>query len=376
MEKTKLASTTNPKRRFFLGANTPSGFVSKFDQLADPLSGQTLFVIKGGPGSGKSSVMKKAAAAMEELGISAEYIHCSSDADSLDAVIFPQLGCAVADGTPPHTIEPKYPGAFEQVIFLNDCWDEKPLNANRKKIISLSDDIAAHHRRCCRYLAIASMLQNEITQIVSPLTDTQKAERYAKGLASRLFPKKTSVNGKNSLRFLSAVTNKGRVFFAETLTALCDELYVIDDRWGVASKLLLTKLRASALSCGLDTVSCCCPLSACEKTEHLILPQLKLAFVSCTPHHKIDAAALNAVPKLHVIHAERFTDTEALRRKRQRIALTEKMTERLLTDAENQLLLAKRLHDELESLYVSAMDFDKVHQKADKLILLLKEHIK
>jgi len=176
-------------QHFFLGANTSSGFVSKFDQLADPKSGWILFVIKGGPGTGKSSLIRKAAAAVEASGLAVEYIHCSSDADSLDGAIFPQLKCAVADGTPPHVIEPKYPGAYESVIFLNNCWDEKKLIPQLSDIICLSEEISAHHQRCCRYLSIATMLQNEVYQLISPHTLSHKIDRYAKGIAVRLFSK-------------------------------------------------------------------------------------------------------------------------------------------------------------------------------------------
>lgn len=69
---------------FFLGANTPQGFVSRFDQLADPAGGWREFVIKGGPGTGKSTLMKRVAAAAEGRCEQIELIHCSSDADSLD----------------------------------------------------------------------------------------------------------------------------------------------------------------------------------------------------------------------------------------------------------------------------------------------------
>ena len=45
--------------RFFLGANSPQGFVSRFDQLdyGDPQ--WHTFIIKGGPGCGKSSFLKR-----------------------------------------------------------------------------------------------------------------------------------------------------------------------------------------------------------------------------------------------------------------------------------------------------------------------------
>lgn len=87
---------------FFLGANTPQGFVSRFDQLADPLDGWREFVIKGGPGTGKSSMMKRIAAEAGARCEHVELIHCSSDVDSLDGVILHDIKTSIADGTAPH----------------------------------------------------------------------------------------------------------------------------------------------------------------------------------------------------------------------------------------------------------------------------------
>lgn len=87
--------------RFFLGANTPQGFVSRFDQLTDSRDGWRCFVLKGGPGTGKSTLMRKVAASLEQRCQRIEYIHCSSDADSLDGVIAPELKFCIADGTSP-----------------------------------------------------------------------------------------------------------------------------------------------------------------------------------------------------------------------------------------------------------------------------------
>lgn len=50
--------------RFFLGAEFPQGFVSLFDQLEHGKDGWRMFVMKGGPGSGKSTLMKKIAAGL------------------------------------------------------------------------------------------------------------------------------------------------------------------------------------------------------------------------------------------------------------------------------------------------------------------------
>ena len=88
--------------RFFLGANTPQGFVSRFDQLADANDGWRTFVIKGGPGTGKSTMIQKIAQRIREEYGDVETIRCSSDVDSYDAVIAECLKLSVADGTAPH----------------------------------------------------------------------------------------------------------------------------------------------------------------------------------------------------------------------------------------------------------------------------------
>ena len=40
--------------RYFLGANSPNGFYSLYDQLIDLESAQAVYLLKGGPGCGKS----------------------------------------------------------------------------------------------------------------------------------------------------------------------------------------------------------------------------------------------------------------------------------------------------------------------------------
>ena len=80
---------------YYLGANAPTGFYSLYDQMLDPEKARDIRILKGGPGCGKSTLMKQVGRAMEEAGHSVEYIYCSGDPDSLDAVIIPALGAAV-----------------------------------------------------------------------------------------------------------------------------------------------------------------------------------------------------------------------------------------------------------------------------------------
>ena len=44
-------------RKFFAGSNTPLGFYSFFDQIIDLMQAHRFFILKGGPGTGKSTLM-------------------------------------------------------------------------------------------------------------------------------------------------------------------------------------------------------------------------------------------------------------------------------------------------------------------------------
>ena len=85
--------------QYFLGANSPSGFYSLYDHLLPPERASRFYILKGGPGCGKSTLMRKVARRAEEAGETVEYTLCSGDPDSLDAILLPRLGVAIVDGT-------------------------------------------------------------------------------------------------------------------------------------------------------------------------------------------------------------------------------------------------------------------------------------
>lgn len=89
------------KVQYFLGANTAQGFFSLYDELIDESKATAFYVLKGGPGCGKSTLMRKVGEKMEALGFGVEYILCSGDPGSLDGILIPEKAVAIMDGTAP-----------------------------------------------------------------------------------------------------------------------------------------------------------------------------------------------------------------------------------------------------------------------------------
>ena len=87
---------------YFLGANSAQGFASLSAQWIDQSRAQAFYAIKGGAGCGKSTLMAGIARSLEAQGYAVEYIRCSGDPDSLDAILLPEKKTAIVDGTAPH----------------------------------------------------------------------------------------------------------------------------------------------------------------------------------------------------------------------------------------------------------------------------------
>lgn len=95
-------------RKVFPGANTSQGFFSFYDQIISPQDATRIFVIKGGPGMGKSTMMRKIGEEMAERGYDIEYHCCSSDNGSYDGVRIQDLGIVLLDGTAPQRVATKF----------------------------------------------------------------------------------------------------------------------------------------------------------------------------------------------------------------------------------------------------------------------------
>ena len=78
--------------------------------------------------------MKRLADDWERRGLTVEHHHCSADPGSLDAVALPEAGVAVVDGTRPHTIDPRFPGAVDEIVHLGEYWDEEGIRRHRDEI--------------------------------------------------------------------------------------------------------------------------------------------------------------------------------------------------------------------------------------------------
>ncbi len=343
---------------FFLGANAPSGFYSLYDWLIDLDTAHSVFIIKGGPGCGKSSFMRRISKTLVERGYDAEHIHCSADLDSLDGVVFPKLNIALVDGTAPHVVEPKYPSVVEHIVNLAQFYDSSALVGKRQAIIDAATENKEAYPRVYRYIAAARSLTDDIFGAVLQGVSIERIQKRARGIISREISRGPGYAYKK--RFLSAITPQGPVCRFDTARILCSKIYEIYDNFGL-SHFMLSSIVAAAQQNGHEVIACYCPLNPEAKLEHVLIPSLSLGFVTSSDWYPYDDTPYRR------IRLDPLADSDVIRHCKQRIRFCKKASAAMLNEAVSALAECKLAHDRLESLYNPHVDFDGVYSLADTI---------
>lgn len=333
--------------RYFAGGNTAEGFYTCFSDIVPEPLRKRMFYIKGGPGVGKSSLMKRIGTAFEEAGQDVEYFHCSSDPDSLDGLSIPSLGVGMMDGTAPHVYDPIIPAARDTLISLGDFLDEPALRNHMGELRRLQQEISRCFARCYEYLGAAAKV---CTAACHGEEDPRLITVLTAELCSEFLPLR---GGRGTVRtlFSSAFTPKGMVGHLQTLPQ--DTTITLEVPFGQSADVLLRSLLETALSRGLDAVALRDPLQP-KKLLHLALPAHSILFTTeALPN------PAKSVPATAFLSLREFPEREQ--------SFDRNAYELLLQRATEQLKTAKSLHDELESFYVSRMDFLRWEKVLDQL---------
>lgn len=346
--------------KYFLAANSCEGFCSYFDKSYLPDGEWQAFIIKGGPGTGKSSFMKYFALKAAEKGYKTVLCPCSSDPNSLDGVIIPEKKLTILDGTPPHTVEPAFPGATEKTLNFGDYWNDNVFNADKKEIIATTLLNKAYHKTASRYIEAAGKLILDSYKTALACTDKDKAIQFSKNLCRKLIPKRDNAPvGNEWVRFVGGITPIGVVSYSATITKEVPKTVIIDDEYGAASNIIISFIREYALKNGYEIITLKNPFLPSLITDHIIIPELGLAVAT-------EDTYIHFTSNERRIHARRFTSSQKLHLSRERLKFNKKAAKELLLSAAGALGGAKRVHDKLEGYYIKAMDFERLTAFAEK----------
>nr|WP_312576871.1 hypothetical protein [Sedimentibacter sp.] len=348
------------EKHVFASSNSSKGFFSYFDYIINPDELKRIYILKGGPGVGKSSFIKKFGNKISSLGYEIEYIHCSSDENSLDGLVVPHLKVALVDGTFPHLLDPKFPGAVDEIVNLGTYIDSKLLEKHKNQIVQINNSKSQLYRSAYRYLESAGIISEEINSIYDKFTDDDKFTTLCKNAIDKFFTKKLSANKSGSMRkmFLEAYTSNGYVKYTDSLPSNLKVCALIGESSNYTSKLLEVVAEES-IKRGFRTECYYRPLSP-EKLQHVIIPELDLIFKS---EESIMNCKYDEIINLHDI-----MDLENMKLHISEIENNLHLLDLLTKNALNKLSEASKYHQLLEIFYVNSMDFKGVDRCLENIL--------
>lgn len=356
------------QRNIYPGGNTPLGFYSYYNYILSQRKAEKIYCIKGGPGTGKSTLMKRIGEYFLDKGEAADYLWCSSDPDSLDGILLKDRSIALIDGTSPHVVDPATPGAVDAIVNLGEFWDEEKLRKHRNEIITCSEKITMLFGIAYRYLEVASLNYSFIEKMIEELADDDNIIRISEELYRQVKPveKKNSMKGNIKKMFASAITPGGLKNSLNSLGEGLDRVIGLELPVGFRTEQILKPVADKLVREGYDIEEYYCPLDPHCKLEHIIIPSEKTGVFTCNKYHRADRTDENF--SLNVT-----ADTEDNKMRYCILLEQQAEAEHNIMKAVEILKHAKIEHDNIEMYYKDAMDYDGLNDIFSKIVIEIEE---
>ncbi len=333
---------------YFAGSFTGEGFTNF---LPDATKGaEKIYIIKGTPGSGKSTLMKKIASAAEDVGESVERIYCSSDPFSLDGVVIPSLSFVIVDGTSPHVMESSYPIAVETIINTGDYISSEKLEEKKEDIILLSDQKKSLFNQAGTLLRAVTALNTLKNRLLEECYDSAKGFKFCMNIIQK---EKSQKSEGTILRRSCIAFGKNGISQLKSFVE-AEKTYLINEAF---APFILGTLKLLSEEYGLSSVWAPSPIDT-QETAALYFPFSKRLFISS----KWGKIGEN-------VSASRFEKSPFLKQYREKKNFLSKTEALILSEAQSYISEAMQRHKELEEIYVSALNKDGLDCLAQSITL-------
>ena len=338
---------------YYVSANTSSGYVSFFDDLIKQI--ERVYIIKGGPGSGKSTFIKRIGEDLLSVGMNVDFIYSPDDKYTLEGVFIKDICVAIINGTYPHSIDPVYPGAIERILDFGNFWDIDYLRLHRNTIKLLTDTIQEKYKIFFKHMGKAREIHDRWEKEYLLGMDFTKADSITDNIISDIIGKPTGKAPKQTHRFSGAMTPQGQVCFYNELTEDIGRRYIVKGRPGSGKSTMTKKISAAAFANGYDVEYYHCSFDA-DSIDMVIIPELSFALLDGTAPHVLDPANGDMLVDMF-----ECINTEIVRENDNPIKSIQEEYAQEIGKAKEVYSDIYCLHEKLENFYINATDFNDVN---------------
>ncbi|MDD4802042.1 MAG: PRK06851 family protein [Syntrophomonas sp.] len=353
-------------RHMYPGGNTCYGFHSFYDYII-PHDALKKIVLKGGPGVGKSTLLKMVGNDLSEAGIDLEYHWCSSDNDSLDGLVAGDQQLCMLDGTAPHLVDPRYPGAVDSIVNLGDFWDVSKIIGKKNNIIKLTRQKGLSFERAYNRLQEAKAAWWEWSTYYRESLDKKAVNRNILALSADFFQNAPQSDRTARHLFAAALTPGGIVNKVDSLIEDNWNLFAVKGSPGSGVKDLFKHIENMAGLYSIYAEIYHCPFDPAH-IDLIIIPANKSVLLDISGHIADYESNLPIRRYKRMMDFDQLLNESAISPYRHKLAASQERFQNGLQEAIAFIRNAKEIHHELEANYVDAMDFIKVAEFRKELV--------
>ncbi len=342
-------------RYVFASSHTSQGFYTFIPELINGLG--RVYILKGAPGSGKSTFIRLVGELLSEQGYEVEFWISAMDSVTPDGVYIPQLDVAVINGSLPESMDPQYPGVRDYLINLGDYWDRVSIEQHREKIIELVDCMELSRKQVNGFLKEAVRVKEEIRKINSVHLNMDKLDKICKQLSAEILDKQCG----EKHYFAEAFTVDGLVDYINELSKACQRRYIFKGPSGSGKSLLINQLAQQAKARGYFLEYYHSGLEV-DSLAMVIIRNLQIALIES------DSVEIPLKPWDVVVDLSICLDSDDTQNVSEGINVNYRNMESFLLEAQQELVKCNQSNRKLRKIYSAAMDFSSLDRIRQELL--------
>ena len=215
-------------------------------------------------------------------------------------------------------MDPAYTGVLGHYINLGEFYDRKTLRPMAKEFTEIMVRYRGIYAKAYQSIRAAKEVRNSGEAEVHLTGVLDKVSKRAKGILSREVKRKRGQLGQVKNRFLGAISCDGVLCLYGTIYKQSKRIYELQDFGGLAH-YMISDLQEAIVKAGYDVVAYHSPEDP-DRVDHLVVPELSLAFVTTTSQRGLDRRPYRRIRMESMMDKQKAKATKAKLRLSQRIA--------------------------------------------------------
>jgi energy-coupling factor transporter ATP-binding protein EcfA2 len=341
-------------RYVFASSHTSQGFYTFIPELVKGLG--KVYILKGAPGSGKSTFIRLLGEVMSQQGYDVEFWVSALDPVTPDGVYIAHFNAAVINGSLPQPIDPQYPGAREIIINLGEYWDKAIIEQRQRQIVEQIDQADNFHSQVGKILKEAGRVKEEIRIANASHLNMEKIEQLIKKISLDIMENRPG----EKHYFAGVITADGLVDYINELSADCKKRYIFKGPSGSGKSTVIRELARDAKQRGYFLEYYHCGLEV-EYLVMVVIRNLQLALI------EVDHVEVALKPGDMVVDMTLYLDSYDNDQIAVQSSEAHRRFEALLLQAQQEMENSHQVNREIKKLYASAMDFESLDRKRQEI---------